>query len=147
MPKTSTVTITGTGTTEFGAIEYTEPGVWKYTVRELTGSEQYYTYDKQIYTVTVTVTDEGGSLKAAWTTNKGAVKRLAFVNSYATPTPTPAPTPTPGPEFTTIRVTKQWQDMDDYDELRPESVTIHLERRTADGEYETVDTIEMDGRG
>ncbi len=147
MPKTSTVTITGTGTTEFGAIEYTEPGVWKYTVRELTGSEQYYTYDKQIYTVTVTVTDEGGSLKAAWTTNKGAVKRLAFVNSYATPTPTPAPTPTPGPELTSIRVTKQWQDMDDYDEIRPESVTIHLERRTADGEYETIDTVELTGDG
>ena len=147
MPQTSTITITGTGNAEFGAIEYTEPGVWRYTVRELTGVEQYYTYDKQVYTVTVTVTDEGGSLKATWITNRGVVERLAFVNSYATPTPTPAPTPTPGPEFTTIRVTKQWQDMDDYDELRPESVTIHLERRTADGEYETVDTIEMTGEG
>jgi len=147
MPQTSTITITGTGNAEFGEINYTEAGVWKYTVHELKGNEQYYTYDEQVYTVTVTVTDEDGSLKATWLTNRGVVERLAFVNSYATPTPTPAPTPTPGPEFTTVRVTKQWQDMDDYEELRPESVTIHLERSVNNGEYEIVDTIELTGEG
>ncbi len=70
-----------------------------------------------------------------------------------TPTATPSATPemTPAgrtePEFTEIRVTKKWQDLDDYDEIRPEAVTIHLERRVAGGEYETVDTIEMTGEG
>ena len=69
-----------------------------------------------------------------------------------TPSPTDEPTPavptdTPVPEFTAIRVTKVWQDFEDYDQIRPEAVTINLQRRVAGGSFDTVQRIELTGEG
>jgi len=145
MPEQNTVAITGAGNAEFGAIKYTQTGTWTYKLSERNDGARNYDYDNRVYSITVRVTDDNGTLKAAWTTDRG--NEITFINDYATPTPTPAPTPTPGPEFTTIRVTKQWQDADDADQIRPATVTVHLERRLAGGEYENVATVALTGTG
>lgn len=37
--------------------------------------------------------------------------------------------------------------MDNYDQIRPETVTIHLQRRVNGGDFETVETIALSGEG
>jgi len=87
MPEGSgdTVEISGEGTGQFGAITYTEAGTYRYTVRELTGSDKGYTYDETEYQVTVTVTDNDGELEAAWSAKKdgAGAQELLFTNVYA----------------------------------------------------------------
>ena len=54
------------GSIVFGEITYKKTGVYNYTVAEVAGSDTSVTYDKALYPVTVTVTDDGeGKLKAA----------------------------------------------------------------------------------
>jgi len=49
-----TFTVTGTGSTEIGPIEYGSQGVYKYELFQVvTAEKQGYTYDKRIYTVEV----------------------------------------------------------------------------------------------
>ena len=61
----STITITGEGEAAFGAITYTMPGVYTYTVKETNSGEPGYTYDNAVYTYTVTVTEEDNVLSIA----------------------------------------------------------------------------------
>ena len=56
---TNTYTEPTKGLIEFGAIEYTEPGVYRYTIRELTGSGGAWTTDDSEFEIIVTVTDDG----------------------------------------------------------------------------------------
>lgn len=54
------------GSIVFGEITYKKTGVYNYTVAEVAGSDTSVTYDKALYPITVTVTDDGeGMLKAA----------------------------------------------------------------------------------
>lgn len=46
-----------------------------------------------------------------------------------------------------IRGQKVWDDMDNYDGIRPSSVEITLQRRSAGRGYETVQTITVTGEG
>ena len=49
----------------FGAIEYTKPGIYTYVIAEQTGGETALTFSKATYRATVTVTDDGaGKLSA-----------------------------------------------------------------------------------
>lgn len=49
----------------FGAIEYTKPGIYTYVIAERTGGETALTFSKATYRATVTVTDDGaGKLSA-----------------------------------------------------------------------------------
>lgn len=79
-----TVTNDGKGFT-FEAIPYSQTGTYRYTVRELIPAnavENLYKgvkYDPAVYTVTVTVTDEGGQLKA---TVSHTASQLVFNNQY-----------------------------------------------------------------
>lgn len=82
MPQSGNTASNTGGTFAFGAIEYTQTGVYQYQVSEVNGGETEYAYDPTVYDVTVTVTDENGQLKAA---AEGA-ENIAFVNRY-TPTP------------------------------------------------------------
>ncbi len=61
MPHDSKVTIEGEGTASFGTWSYTEPGEYTYQVKEVTGDNSHYTYDKTLYTIidTVTLNDAG----------------------------------------------------------------------------------------
>ena len=81
------LTITGEGTGNFGAITYTMPGTWKYSVYEKAGGLKAYGYDDNIYKVTVTVNDVGGELVAlvAIEDRSGAsVDKMVFNNLYLT---------------------------------------------------------------
>lgn len=91
------------GNVQFGAIGYTKPGDYLYTVSEVKGDAEGVTYDETEYAVTVHVTDDGeGSLQADLQYADGA-EGIVFRNTYVTPQePTkpkpeepakPAPTP------------------------------------------------------
>ena len=82
MPQSGNTARNTGGTFAFGAIDYTQTGVYHYQVSEVNGGEAEYAYDPTVYDVTVTVTDENGQLKA---TADGA-ENIGFVNRY-----TPAP--------------------------------------------------------
>ena len=82
-----TLTITGAGNSSFGAITYTVPGTWEYTVSETKGTAAGYTYDPAVYHVTVTVTDEQGKLKAVSSVRTSAgipLDTITFTNTYTT---------------------------------------------------------------
>lgn len=69
------------GTVTFPSVEYTKPGEYKYTVREVNDAKVGVTYDASTYEVTVTVKDDGkGQLLASATSNSDAI---TFKNSYA----------------------------------------------------------------
>lgn len=69
------------GTVTFPSVEYTKPGEYKYTVREVNDAKVGVTYDASTYEVTVTVKDDGkGQLVASATSNSDAI---TFKNSYA----------------------------------------------------------------
>ena len=82
-----TQTIKGQGRAEFAAQTYKEPGTYTYKIIEKAGNEEGYTYDNSVYTVTVTVTDEGGRLDntVAYENENGArrvYQAAEFVNEY-----------------------------------------------------------------
>ena len=52
-------------TVNFGEITYTKPGTYTYSIKETKGTDSSIEYDETEYTVTVTVTDDGGQLKAS----------------------------------------------------------------------------------
>ena len=93
-----TVTRTGAGAVVFGEIGFKSEDLGKtftYTVRELKGTDAYFTYDTTVYTVRVTVAqDADGKLKADVAYAKGDEKADAalFVNTYDKPDdPPPVP--------------------------------------------------------
>lgn len=76
----TTASIQG-GTVTFPTVEYTKPGEYKYTVREVNDGKGGVTYDASTYQVTVTVKDNGeGQLVASATSDSDAI---TFKNSYA----------------------------------------------------------------
>lgn len=81
--------ITGEGSAEFAPITFTRPGVYEYTVSEINGGEDGYTYDTEVYTVRFEVTEnaEGGLTCTRTITKSGgaAASDAEFVNEYKTP--------------------------------------------------------------
>ena len=70
-------------------ITYTHTGSWAYQVLEVKGSLENLTYDRTLYTFTVTVTDNGGQLVAAVTDlNNTPITdgsyEVTFTNTYHT---------------------------------------------------------------
>ena len=78
------VNVKGEGTAEFKSIAFTKVGEYNYTIYENTGDEDGFTYDTTTYQVKVTVSDEGGALKAAATVDGEATDtvEVEFVNSF-----------------------------------------------------------------
>lgn len=77
-------TIRNTGNAfTFSTITYDRPGTYVYQVSEVNEGKQGITYDSNVYTVTVTVTDEDGQLKTSVT----GAENIVFNNSY-NPEPT-----------------------------------------------------------
>lgn len=69
----------------FSAIEYTEAGVYTYTVVEKNGGLGGITYDKSVFYVTVTVFDDShGNLNAtvSYKKNSNDATSIVFVNTY-----------------------------------------------------------------
>lgn len=76
MPKGSgntakSVTISGTGTVDFGAVKFTEPGTYTYVIREKAGSADGYKYDDSVYRIVYKVTKSGDSLKITKNVHRG----------------------------------------------------------------------------
>ncbi|MBR6950390.1 MAG: Cna B-type domain-containing protein [Oscillospiraceae bacterium] len=135
-----TMEIVGAGADEFGEFALVEPGTYTYVISEVPGStEGYnegYTYDDTVYTVEFVVTTaEDNSLVMTTKVNGEEVKELTaqyvtFTNRFEEPT-------------VDISGTKTWNDADDQDGKRPESITINL---LADGEkVDSVTVTEADG--
>lgn len=87
MPESNTLTISGTDTGRFQPITYTKPETYHYTLHEVIGSSQGYSYDNRIYDVTVqVVTDETGMLYVSMYVNEQGSefksKTIKFVNNY-----------------------------------------------------------------
>ena len=71
----------------FPALTFTSPGVFTYTIKELTPSSERWSTDKRVYRVVVTVTEDGdGNLAAQLSYPDGFPK---FVNKYCWPPPPP----------------------------------------------------------
>ena len=69
----------------FGNITFTQPGTYKYTIREDKGTISGVSYDGSTYTVTVEVTEGTGE-------NKGTlVRTVTYVKNSSAPTNAPAP--------------------------------------------------------
>lgn len=76
------------GAVTFGAITFTKPGTYQYTLAERPGAGNVgIDYDTDTYTVTANVKDNGqGGLEVTWSINGTQDKTVAFENTYeATP--------------------------------------------------------------
>ena len=90
MPDATTATNDADGSFAFGSITYTAAGTYAYTVTERKDSLGGVTYDESVYTVTVTVTDNGdGTLTAqqAYTKDGAPASSIQFNNSYSSQLP------------------------------------------------------------
>ena len=72
---------TASGSFAFGSIRYDAPGTYIYRISEVNNGLEGYTYDGTVYTVTVTVTDENGVLRAQTAIDGGG--EIVFSNSYS----------------------------------------------------------------
>lgn len=72
---------------DFSKLTFNKPGTYKFAINELApnGGLGEWKYDQHIYTVTVTVTDEGGKLVARADGTTGS-EGFIFTNSYQTST-------------------------------------------------------------
>ena len=77
-------TITGSGTTSIGNIEFKLPGTYVYELTEVQGAARGYTYDQTVYTFTYKVKDVNGDLQSELVITKGTeeVNTAEFTNVY-----------------------------------------------------------------
>jgi pilin isopeptide linkage protein/uncharacterized repeat protein (TIGR02543 family) len=84
-----TTMITGSGSSEFGAITFTEPGTYVYRIEEVNTGAENYKYDASVYIVTYVVTEKDGKLTSERTIEKNGVivseAHYSFVNVYTKP--------------------------------------------------------------
>ncbi len=87
LPTDTSATVTGSGTTSFDNIKFTKAGTYKFEIKETRGSEQGYTYDESVWTLSVVIVDNNLQLEVesysytkadGTTSNDGA----AFTNTY-----------------------------------------------------------------
>ena len=138
-----TVTNAADGSFVFKAIGYTLADVanspFTYTVKEVAGSLTGVVYDVAVYEIEIVVEDNGdGTLKLTKTIKKdgAAAEEVVFSNEYAT---------------VAVQGEKTWDDNDNQDGKRPESITIRLMRKvkgsTAEPEEIAVVTVKPDADG
>lgn len=108
-PAQTRVQVQGSGTAKFTGFAFDEPGDYRYTVAQQTGSAAHTTYDTRSYTVTVRVTGrtDGGLDTKLWAVRSGETAKadaLLFVNRYDPPAPAATAAPTAAPA--TVRTVK-----------------------------------------
>lgn len=62
LPANTTATVTGAGTTSFDAITFRAAGTYSFTITEVKGNAQGYTYDDSVWTLTVKTKLDNGKL-------------------------------------------------------------------------------------
>ena len=89
------ISVTGAGEGDFGQIKYNRVGTYHYTISEINGDMAGWTYDKTIYNLTVTVTQDNGRLVAEKAMTKAdgslAAGKAEFTNKYEKPPAPPKP--------------------------------------------------------
>lgn len=98
MPESATAQNDASGNVKFGDITFNKTGTYKYTISEVKGENAAYEYDTATYNVTVTVTENNGTLsaKAVYTDASGnQVNEPTFTNSV---------------KKKDIKVNKEWAD-------------------------------------
>ena len=73
------------GNVSFDELTFEAPGVYTFRIAEVKGTEEGMTYDESVYTITVTVVDNGeGQLEASlsYTKNGEAVEAIEFCNTF-----------------------------------------------------------------
>jgi pilin isopeptide linkage protein/uncharacterized repeat protein (TIGR01451 family)/uncharacterized repeat protein (TIGR02543 family)/LPXTG-motif cell wall-anchored protein len=85
-----TVTRTGAGAVEFGEISYDKVGTYTYTISEANDGIDGYAYDTTVYTMTVEVINNAGTLEKTVTYKDAngvaaADDTMTFTNVYTTP--------------------------------------------------------------
>ena len=76
------------GNVSFDELTFEAPGVYTFRISEVKGIEEGMTYDESVYTITVTVVDNGeGQLEASlsYTKNEEAVEAIEFRNTFTEP--------------------------------------------------------------
>ena len=131
---TKILTLEGSGELEIGEITFDRAGTFTYTITELNGGIQGWTYDTAVYTLTVTVTAENGKLVPVYTLTKDGqpAGELVFTNTYERIVP---------PDETVISGEKTWNHGGNQNP--PESIIVYV---YADGElYEQRKVTAQDG--
>ncbi|MDD7512371.1 MAG: Cna B-type domain-containing protein [Clostridiales bacterium] len=89
-----TTTIKGSGSSEFGNIEFKLPGTYRYEITEVNDGVKNYKYDKSVYVITFEVKDKDGELFATQSIEKKedvnakegeTSKAIVFKNKYEEP--------------------------------------------------------------
>lgn len=84
--ETDTIVITGASDSNFGPIEFREPGYFVYQICEVRGGDVHYEYDKSVYYAMFTVEDVYGKLKVnveyALNDLSTKVEAIVFMNRY-----------------------------------------------------------------
>lgn len=113
-----TLSITGSGELSAGEIQYTEFGVYSYTVTEMANNQDGWIYDAAVYTVTVTVSEKDGGLIAdtVIAKNEEVVSRIEFVNRYERGLPPQ--------DITVVEGDKIWHHGDNPAENQPDSIIV-----------------------
>jgi len=133
------VSVKADGTFEFSTLKFDETDVpvggskqITYTVKEIAGSDPCMTYDETVYTVVVTVEDNGqGGVKVSYTVNGKADGKLAFTNTYTAPEDV----------VTNIYIQKKVNNKSEKG-IGPDGFKFVLEF----GDEELVDTSDKDGK-
>ncbi len=115
-----TMVVTGPGSVEFGVIPVTEAGIYKYRISEVIGTAKNWTYDHSVYTMTVTITEDGGVLASDILIAKSELEKsevALFTNLYTEPDDT---------EIDLIDGEKRW--IGDKETDRPEKIMVILYR-------------------
>lgn len=86
MPAKAETTAKDGETASFGSIEYTEPGVYSYTITEVAGTTPHLTYDTAKHKLTVTVQENADGTLSASALYDGDKPALTIVNTYSRPT-------------------------------------------------------------
>ena len=107
MPAQDTLSFSGSGAGAFGPIVYSIPQDYRYTIRQVPGSDAGVTYDDTVFTILVRVTEalDGSLSPEIWGVRDGEsekIQEIVFYNRYAEPTPEAPdpedPTPDEKPE-------------------------------------------------
>ena len=111
-------------TKEFGAFPLTVPGVYTYTITEVAGDTEGYTYSDEVHTIVYDVkVGEDNKLTCVKTvdgveitgdeTDDANVSKFTFTNEYKKP-------------VVSVKVSKVWEDNNNAQKMRPISIWATL---------------------